>query len=210
MMKYSDKQLDLLRETVKEKLSEKRYIHTLGVEKMAIIIGEKCLPNGIDLLRAAALLHDISKEYSEAEHFSLMNKYSISMDDAAKNEPALWHSFSAPAAVYELFPEYADVNILSAVYNHTVGSPDMSIFDEIILLSDYIEENRQYDRCIALRNSFLAELNNAKNCDQAIACLHRAVVKSLDNNIQEFLSRGKSYHERTKLTRDAILAKIER
>ncbi len=209
-MKYSEKKIDALRSRVEKRLSEKRFAHTLGVEKMAVIIGERCLPDSVDKLRAAALLHDISKEYSEAEHNYLIKKYGIIMSEDELAEPALWHSLTAASAVREDFPEYADRDILSAVYNHTVGSPDMSVFDEIILLSDYIEENRKYERCVSLRDSFIADLNAAQDYEQAVNALHRAVVKSLDNNIQEFISRGKTYHKRTELTRDAIFDKTER
>ena len=60
-MKYNEKQLSALRSEMGKRLSKKRYIHTLGVEEMAAWIGEKCLPDSVDKLRAAALLHDISK-----------------------------------------------------------------------------------------------------------------------------------------------------
>ena len=209
-MKYSKEQIDRLRAEVEKRLSQKRFVHTLGVEKMALLIGEKCLPERLDELSAAALLHDISKEYSEAEHFLVAKRHNITMTEAEKNESALWHSLTAAAVVTEDFPEYAEGDILSAVYNHTVGSPDMSVFDEIILLADYIEDGRKYERCVTLRESFLSELALSKGVDEATNVLHRAVAKSLDNNIQEFISRGKSYHERTELTRDAIMAKIRK
>ena len=209
-MKYTEEQINTLRDVVGKRLSQKRFEHTLGVEKMAVLIGEKCLPERIDSLRAAALLHDISKEYSEAEHFELAKKHNIVITEAEISEPALWHSLTAAAVVVDEFTEYAEPDVLSAVYNHTVGSSDMSVFDEIILLSDYIEEGRKYERCIELRQSFLLDINNAKGLNESLLVLHEAVVKSLDNNIQEFISRGKDYHIRTKLTRDAILAKTER
>lgn len=209
-MKYTENQINELRLEMGKRLSEKRYIHTLGVEEMAVKIGIKCLPDCVDKLQAAALLHDISKEYSEAEYNFLIEKYKITMTDDEIGEPALWHSFTAPAAVQEEFPEFADAEILPAVYNHTVGSPDMTVFDEIILLSDYIEQGRKYERCVSLRQSFISELDAAADINEAVMALHRAVAKSLDNNIQEFVSRGMSYHKRTELTRDAILAKTER
>ena len=210
MMKYTEYQIDSLRQRVTERLSEKRMKHTLGVEKMAAFIGEKVMPERVDELRAAALLHDISKEYSEAEQLSTVKKHNISFGEEEINEPALWHSLTAAAVIKDDFTEFADGDILSAVYNHTVGSPDMSVFDEIILLSDYIEEGRTYPVCVQLRQSFLEELDSADCLDEAVSVLHRAVYKSLDNNIKEFISRGKSYHSRTELTRDAIFKKIER
>lgn len=209
-MKYTEKQLDSLREIMRGRLSEKRFLHTLGVEKMARKIGKKCLPDRINELCVAALLHDVSKEYSEAEHFLLIEKYNIPMGEEEISQPALWHSLTAAAAIREDFPQYAEADVLSAVYNHTVGSPDMSVFDEIILLSDYIEEGRTYENCVSLRNSFISELDMASSVDEAVLALHRAVAKSLDNNIREFISRGKAFHKRTELTRDAFSAKSER
>ena len=209
-MKFRENDIEILRQAVAKRLSEKRFLHTLGVEKMAVIIGEKCLPDKIDELRVAALLHDISKEYSEAEHFCVAKKHNILITEEEKNEPALWHSFTAGGVVLDDFSEYATADVLSAVYNHTLGSPDMSRFDEIILLADYIEEGRKYERCVTLRREFLLSLENAEDVSDAILALHKAVAKSLDNNIQEFVSRGKAFHQRTGLTRDAIMAKIER
>ena len=209
-MKYTEKQIDSLRQRVAEGLSEKRMKHVLGVEQMAAYIGEKIMPDELDKLRAAALLHDISKEYSEAEQLLVIKKHNIPFGKEETDEPALWHSLTAAAVVKDCFAEFADDAVLSSVYNHTVGSPDMSVFDEIILLSDYIEEGRAYPVCVQLRQSFLAEFDSADDIDEAVSALHRAVYKSLDNNIKEFISRGKSYHSRTELTRDAIFKKIER
>lgn len=209
-MKFTEKQIEALRCEVGKRLSEKRFAHILGVEKMAVLIGEKIMPEAVDSLRVAALLHDISKEYSEAEQFDVVKKHNLVLTDEDLATPPLWHSITAPGVVNDEFPEYADEDILSAVGNHTVGSPDMSVFDEIILLSDYIEEGRRYKSCIDVREKFLSELIEAKNKEDCVMALHRAVVTSLDNNINEFVSRGQSFHGRTKATRDAILAKLER
>jgi predicted HD superfamily hydrolase involved in NAD metabolism len=208
-MKFTENQIEALRLEVGNRLSARRFAHTLGVEKMAVLIGKKIIPESVDKLRVAALLHDISKEYSEAEYIEIIKKHNLSFSDEDKKTSALWHSITAPYVVLSEFPEFADDDVLSAVYNHTVGAPGMSVFDEIILLSDYIEEGRSYKNCIDLREKFFSEFmeNNNEDC---VAALHRAVVTSLDNNINEFISRGQSFHGRTKATRDAILEKLER
>ena len=209
-MKYSEKDIDLLRDLVGQRLSQKRFLHTIGVESMAVKIGEKCLPESIDLLRIAALLHDISKEYSEAEHFELLKKHNITISEYELSSPALWHSITAPLVVADDFPEFADRQVLSATRRHTVGSPDMGVLDEIILLADYIEEGRRYEACIDLREKFLAELCMADDRSEAVLALHRAVAASLDNTINELMARGRLPHESSALTRDAVLAKLER
>lgn len=209
-MKYTENQIDLLRLEVGKRLSQKRFSHTLGVERMAVKIGEKCLPDRIDELRVAALLHDISKEYSEAEHLELMKSYNFSLSDEDLASPQLWHSITAPLVVMRDFPEFSGEDILSAVRNHTVGAPSMSVFDEIILLSDYIEDGRSYEKCVSLRESFLEALKKACDLESAVFALHEAVYTSLNNNILEFISRGVAYHSETKATRDAFFAKIQR
>ncbi len=209
-MKFTDSQIEELRLEVGKRLSEKRFSHTLGVEKTAAFIGEKIMPESIDLLRVAALLHDVSKEYSEAEHFFVVEKHNLSLSDEDINTPALWHSITAPCVVNDEFPVFADRQVLSAVYNHTVGAPDMSVFDEVIFLSDYIEEGRKYKGCIDLRESFLYELSEAQTVDAAVVALHRAVLSSIDNTIDALSFRGQSCHGRTRATREAILAKLER
>ena len=209
-MKFTDAQIDSLRREVGGRLSEKRFAHVLGVEKMAVKLGELCLPDMVDKLHVAALLHDISKEYSKAEHFLVAKKHNIVFLDSEINEPALWHSLTAAAVVTDEFSDYADEDILTAVYNHTVGSPDMSIFDEIILLSDYMEEGRTYQNCIDVREKFFSNIEKSRNYNERLLALHEATIDSFNNNINEFISRGKSFHERTLLTRDEMVKRAER
>ena len=209
-MKFTEKQISSLRSSVKERLSEKRFNHTLGVEKSAVYIAERCAPDFIDEIRAAALLHDISKEYSEAEHIALINEYGVYLSEEQKASVALLHSITGPFVIEKDFSEFASERVLDAVRNHTVGAPDMSVFDEIIYLADYIEENRTYPMCIEVRE-FYNEASTKANCvDEQILALHLACIKALDNTIKEFTSRGKSYNQMTKLTRDSLLAKTER
>lgn len=209
-MKYTEEQIAELAEQMAERLSEWRFKHTLGVEAMAKKIGEKIMPDRVDMLRVAALLHDISKEYSEAEHFELIKRHNVTISEYERKSPALWHSITAPCVVMDEFSDYADSDIISAVKNHTVGSPDMSVFDEIICLADYIEYGRKYQVCIDLREKFLGELFAARSSDEAILALHRANVIALENTMEDLISRGMEVHENSILTREAILAKLER
>ena len=62
---------DKLYKAVASRLSEKRYMHTLGVEKAAIRLSERLMPEcDAEEMRAAALLHDITKEMDLAEQIS--------------------------------------------------------------------------------------------------------------------------------------------
>ena len=204
-MKFTDKQIESLRLDVSKRLSQKRFAHTLGVEEMAVIIGEKCLPDMVDKLRVAALLHDISKEYSEAEQILLAKSHNIEFDVDDLESPLIWHSLTAGAIISDEFSEFNDEDVLSAVYNHTVGSRGMSLFDEIIFISDYIEFGRTYDSCIGVRESLLSALSESTDMHMCIDALHKATISSLQNNIIQLKQKHKSCHRRTKETLDYML-----
>ena len=120
-MNFTEQQISDLRSRVKKRLSEKRFKHTLGVEKAAVYLAEKCISDSIDEIRVAALLHDISKEYSEAEHLEIIDLNNISLTDEDKASVALLHSITGPCVVERDFSEYATDRVLSAIRNHTVG-----------------------------------------------------------------------------------------
>ena len=59
----SEKRIEELRREVSAFQDSRRFSHTLGVEKEAVRLGELFLPEDINRLRVAALLHDITKMY---------------------------------------------------------------------------------------------------------------------------------------------------
>ena len=61
-MIITEEMLSELRRSIANDMSEKRYSHTLGVERMARYLAGFLLPDRINEISAAALLHDISKE----------------------------------------------------------------------------------------------------------------------------------------------------
>ena len=71
---------DYIRSFIKNIQGEKRYKHTLGVEKEAYILGKMFLPDKCDKLALAGLLHDITKNMSLEEHLKLCDEYKIKVD----------------------------------------------------------------------------------------------------------------------------------
>ncbi len=210
MKKFTKKQIEELRLTVMGRMSGKRFRHTRSVEHTAKCIGEILRVENVNAVCAAALLHDVSKEYSEAEHLSLMEKHGVVLSDEDRAVPSAWHAITGALVVMDDFPQFATEEILSAIRNHTIGSPDMSLVDEIIFLADYIEFGRTHEDCVALREKFFDQLGKCEYVEEAIIVLHGAVAEALDNTIKLLAARHKKIHSSTRLTRDAILAKIER
>ncbi len=200
---FSEKQLEDLRIKVGQKLSGKRYLHTLGVEKMAKYISEELMPSRTSEIRAAALLHDISKELSDNDQIDILKSLD-SVSDSDFISEAVYHSLTAPEVIKKEYPEFATADILSAVKNHTTGAPDMSLFDEIIFISDYIEEGRTYSACITLREDLMLAFNSNKSFKDPESALHDATIKALDNTIIFLVKRKLFLHEKTVMTRNAF------
>ena len=208
-MIFDDNTISSLRYEVKQRLSEKRYKHTLGVEKMARALGEILIPEKIDELSVAALLHDIAKEMTYEDHLKLISESSISYsDDDLATRPAL-HSFAAAPVVQRDFPEYATKDILSAVTNHTLGAPNMSVFDEIIFISDYAEEGRTYYSCIEVNRNLFDNLRSHKPYDENIRILHEASLKAVRSTISSLSVRKEKINTRTMLTKQYLEEKLD-
>lgn len=206
-MTIADNTLDKLCQTVKERLSIKRYEHTLGVMRAALKLSEYCLPDDKSELCVAALLHDITKEYPTELHHSIIKDYGISVTESDLIGDAVLHSITAPSIILRDFPEYATDKVISAVKNHTVGAPDMSLFDEIIFVADFIEDGRTYPSCIKVRESLYDALTKAKDREECICLLHDAVIESIDLTIMSIIRDGRYLNERAVQTRNAFLGR---
>ena len=75
--KITERMLDELREELRGTMSEKRYRHTVEVERMAARLGVLYAPDQLPILRAAALLHDITKEFSLQTQLQILQKFGI-------------------------------------------------------------------------------------------------------------------------------------
>ena len=123
---FSDEMLSSLRESVKNEMGEKRYFHTLEVEKMAARLGEIYAHDKISLLRAAALLHDITKERTTEEHIAICENNGIEVTLADRKAPKMFHSRTAALVIPTKYPEFDVPEIITAVRYHTTGRADMT------------------------------------------------------------------------------------
>ena len=199
----------LLEESVKQRLSEKRFLHTIGVCKMAERLGMIFLPDRCMELISAAYLHDIAKELPEEMLKALIEEYGYTLTESDNFSPQVFHSFAAPAVIIKDFPTLATKDILSAVFNHTLGTDRMSLFDEIIFLSDFIEQGRRYDASVEVRNKLFSDLSLAKNYTDKLLALHRATLASIDSTISTLKKRNLHINEKTKNARQYFLNLIK-
>ena len=204
-MNCFDKDLAALALKVSSMLSEKRFQHTLGVRKMAEMLADHCLPGKREEIAAAALLHDVAKEIPIEQLIDIMKADHVVLTEA--DAPPVFHSYAAPYVVKTEFPEFATPSILSAVARHTVGDADMSIFDEIIFLADYIEDGRTYKDCIETRELMLSSLVPG-DVKGNVNALHKACIMSIDRTCKSLLEKGKAANPRALEAKKALQAKI--
>lgn len=196
-----------LREDIRPFMSEKRYRHTLGVERMAASLASY-FDGEVDLfyLRAAALLHDITKELSEAEQREILAKLQIKLSKNQDLSPAVFHSFTAEHRISEHFFVFAKhAPLIRAIRAHTTASADMSLFDKLLFVADYIEEGREYPRSIAERKALLDALAEGKSAKKA---LDASLLSILESTVSFLRGRGYTVCDETLIARDRLLSSI--
>ena len=203
-MIFSNDKIAELRDRVRDRLSAKRFAHVLAVEDCAAKLGRYMLPSRVNELRVAALLHDISKELPTEEHIRLLIEDGFALTDEDRASAPILHSFTAPIIVKRDFSNFATPDVLSAVFKHTVGDSDMSIFDKIIFISDYVELTRSYNSCIMVRN-FLFDNFDRLNEAEREKRLNESCIASIDGAL-DALSRSKSViNPRMLMTKKSLL-----
>lgn len=200
--------IEKLREEVGARLSDKRYTHTLGVERAAARIGKYCLPDKISELSVAALLHDVAKEMPRDVLFAAMERSSVDFTAEDYSSYALYHAFAASVIIREEFSDLATDEILLAVFKHTSGDSQMSDFDEIIFVADFVEDGREYETCREIRESLFERLSAATSYSECLQALHSTVVEIIDFTIKYLEDKGKSVNSRMLLAKKAVLAKM--
>ncbi len=156
---YSDEYTSW-RKLLKEKLLEKRYIHSLNVADSARALAE-LYGGDKDKAYFAGLVHDIMKNASQEEQLQIMEKGGIILSHTEKNNPKLWHAMAGECYLRTEMG-ITDNEILSAVRYHTTGKAGMSLLDKIVYIADYISVERDYHDADVMR-----ELALNKGLDEA-------------------------------------------
>lgn len=166
--------IDIIKKDLQDIYKEKpdRLKHIYGVLETAIKLGKQ---HNLDLnkLTYAALLHDITKYEHASYHKEIIKEhYDFPNDIFKQYNDQILHSFSATIIATERYG-VLDEDVLDAILSHTVGRPNMSMYEKVIFISDYIEPNRTYKSCIEAREIAFVDLD-------------KAVYKAIDDSIKHF------------------------
>ena len=182
--------LDALREAVRSEMSPGRFIHTAAVEKMTARLCALYCPEKEPLLRAAALLHDLTKEKKAPEQEALCASLGIALSPTDRKSPKTHHAKTAAALIFALYPDFAHEEVISAVRYHTTGRADMTLGEKIIYLADYIDESRTFPDCVTLRTCFWSAKPEDMDMEARLGLLDDVIILSFDMTIRALLAEG--------------------
>lgn len=168
--------LKKIEEDLKQTLSEKRYIHSIATMKKASELAKKYNQDELKVM-LTALAHDIAKEMSIQEYYeyALNNNIEFSEDD--KMCPNVLHGIIGASIVKEKYGFTKEMQ--DAIYYHTTGRANMTLFEKIIFLADKTEEKtRTQERAYKIR-----EIMSNGKLDEAILfiCDDYNIPKAIQN-----------------------------
>ena len=112
MADFSERALETLREQIRATMSAKRFAHTQGVEQTVAEMAALYCPCKKGMLRAAALLHDCTKEYTEAQTREVLKRARVQLRSDEEESPQIWHAITAPLEIPLSYPNFADEELL--------------------------------------------------------------------------------------------------
>ena len=193
-------------EKLKQYLGQKRYVHSLGVEKTAVKLA-KMLRADEGKARIAGLLHDVTKEFDPEQQKRMLSDSGVALNEAEKSSHKLLHAMTGPIVLKKDFG-ISDKEILDAVRYHTTGRKDMSQLEKILYMADFIEPSRDFEGVDELRaltwNNFDAALKRAlqmtiDEVNEKGALLHPDTIAALD-----FLGVGERDGEKNEAGRRTV------
>lgn len=132
---------EVIYETVKNTLSEKRFKHSEGVVERALEYAKIYGVNEKEV-KFAAIAHDIAKELPKDEIIKYAEEIGVELDEIEKVNLNLPHA-KIGAQICKNKYGFTD-DMVNAVKYHTTGRENMSLLEKIIYLADATEPGRTY------------------------------------------------------------------
>lgn len=176
---------------MKKHLDDNRYEHSLGVERMARKLAGIY---GCDEEKTAfaGRYHDIAKCFDQETMDEYVRKYGLNV--SLIGNKSLAHS-KVGAAILEHEFGVTDEDVLEMVRWHTTGKAGMNTGEEILYVSDAIEDGRGYAGLKALQKLAYEDLD-------------AACIAIMEFAIDDILAKGKVLDKDTIEARDYIITKI--
>ena len=202
---FGDAEIAALREQVIREMSPKRFHHTAAVEEMVTRLATLFCPEEIPALRVAALLHDITKEYSAETHVEILTRKGQAPEAYEAYAYKTFHARTAALLIPEKYPVFNCDTVVSAVRWHTTGHEGMTLPEKLLYLADYIDESRLFPDCVRLRSFFWNARPETMTVEQRQAHLRRTLIMSFDMTMRALLSEDAVISPDTALARNWLV-----
>ncbi len=142
-----------------ERLTEKRYLHSLAVADEAVRLAKKY---GGDTEKAylAGLLHDIMKDAPKEEMLQTIERFGIILTEIEKASPKLWHAIAGACYVRQQL-DVEDGDIVRAIRYHTTARKNMTQVEKILYLADFTSADRDYPGVDKMRRAVDGDMETA-------------------------------------------------
>ena len=201
---FGESELNTLRETVVTRMTPKRFNHTAAVEDMVVRLASLFCPEEIPALRAAALLHDITKEYDIPTQMAILRGAGEELCPGDEFSHKTFHARTAALIIPEMYPDFASETVISAVRWHTTGRDGMTITEKLLYLADYIDDSRIFPDCVRLRGYFWNARPENMTMEERLTHLRRTLIMSFDMTMRALLSEGAVISPDTALARNRL------
>ena len=170
-------------------LSEKRYIHCIGVMEQAAYLAKK-YGYDIDIARVVGIAHDIAKEIPEEEKLKYVEQNNIEIDKIESVNIGLLHA-KIGADICKKKYNFTE-EMQNAIKYHTTGNENMNILAKIIFVADKTEKNRKYEDLKTVR-------------DLADEDLDKCILYILDYMLVDNVNKKKLIHPNSIKIRNKIM-----
>lgn len=187
--------LERIKEDLKSQLSEKRYIHSVGVMNKAKELAKR-YGESEEKAELAGLLHDNAKEMPMDKALTFAKENNIELDEIEKENLVLIHGKIGAEIARQKYG--IDDDVYNAIKYHTTTDKRMNNLAKIVYISDKIEDNRKSDLYDIEYERTLA----SKDIDNTLIYL-------IGQNIKSLIDRQILIHPKALETRNYILMKKE-
>ena len=174
---------------IKEKLSEKRYYHSVCVMERARELAIKYGAD-IEIAEKIGIAHDVAKEMSEEEKLKYVELNNIKIDETEKINTGLLHAKIGKDISIKKFGFTESMG--QAIANHTTGNKNMDIYSKILFIADRTSKDRKFEDL-----EYLNELSN-KGIDETVLYI-------LDKKIELQIKKKASIHINGVIARNWLL-----
>lgn len=172
---------------IQERMPQKRYMHTLGVEETAMKLA-KHYGASAEAAQTAAILHDVAKYADVAWMEQIIRDEQLDMRLIGWGSELLHGPVAAVIATREF--GITDEDVLNAMRYHTTGRANMSNLEKILYVADMLEPNRQFPGVDELRKIMYDDLN-----DVLEACVKHSLTHLIASGIAVFPQSIECYND---------------